>query len=192
MDMEIDLESGPCSSGPQVLVESAPGSPDKSSKERMLDLLDKMELRVERLRQEAFRLEEEKDKVLTALVTLRNSDVLHNLAEEDRNDVLRYTDRVTSRCLTVEVPMKIERDEVQEESLHRVNSMIDALVVQLRADPAGSRHQCFTYLNACSSSVEQGVTDKTFEATVLACSLDDQKHIQKRLQGLLYYIDKNT
>lgn len=70
--------------------------------------------------------------------------------------------------------------------------MIDALVVQLRADAAGSRHQCLTYLNACSSSVEQGITDKTFEATVLACSVDDQKQIQKRLQGLLYYIDKHA
>lgn len=179
-------------SSPQVLVESAPGSPEKSGKERMLDLLDKMELRVERLRQEAFRLEEEKDKVLTTLVSLRTSDMLQNLQEVDRDDVLRYADRVTSRCLTVEVPLKIERDEVQEESLHVVNSMIDSLVVQLRADPAGSRKQCMSYLNACSSSVEQDVTDEAFEATVLSCSLDDQKLIQKRLQGLLNYIDKNT
>lgn len=72
--------------------------------------------------------------------------------------------------------------------------MIDSLVVQLRADPSGSRKQCMSYLNACSSSVEQDVTvtDETFEATVLSCSLDDQKLIQKRLQGLLNYIDKNT
>ncbi|XP_026288447.1 BAG family molecular chaperone regulator 2 [Frankliniella occidentalis] len=188
MEMEVDCQD----SSPRVLVESAPGSPDKSSKERMLDILDKIELRVERLRQEACRLEEEKDKVLTTLVALRNSDMLQNLGAGEREDVLRYADRVTSRCLTVEVPMKIERDEAQEESLHVVNSMIDALVVQLRADPGGSRQQCLTYLNACSSSVEQDVTDKTFEATVLACSVDDQKHIQKRLQGLLNYIDKNT
>ncbi|KAK3933290.1 BAG family molecular chaperone regulator 2 [Frankliniella fusca] len=188
MEMEVDCQD----SSPRVLVESAPGSPDKSSKDRMLDLLDKIELRVERLRQEAFRLEEEKDKVLNTLVTLRNSDVLQNLPDGERDDVLRYADRVTSRCLSVEVPMKIERDDVQEESLHVVNSMIDALVVQLRADPGGSRHQCLTYLNACSSSVEQDVTDKTFEATVLSCSVDDQKQIQKRLQGLLNYIDKNT
>lgn len=39
----------------------------------------------------------------------------------DRVDVLRYADRVTSRCHTVEVPLKIERDEVQEESLHVVS-----------------------------------------------------------------------
>lgn len=186
--MEVDCQD----SSPQVLVESAPGSPNKSSKDNMLDLLDKMELRVERLRQEAFRLEEEKDKVLTTLVSLRNSDLLQNLPDEECKDVLRYADRVTMRCLSVEVPMKIERDESQEDSLHQVNSMIDAMVVQLRADPISSRQQCITYLNACSSSVEQGVTDKTFEAAVLSCSLDDQKHIQKRLQGLLAYIDKNT
>lgn len=77
MEMEVDC----LDSSPQVLVESAPGSPDKSTKERMLDLLDKMELRVERLRREAFRLEEEKDKVLTTLVTLRNSDILQNLCQ---------------------------------------------------------------------------------------------------------------
>ena len=77
MEMEVDC----LDSSPQVLVESAPGSPDKSCKERMLDLLDKMELRVERLRQEAFRLEEEKDKVLTTLVTLRNSDLLQSLPQ---------------------------------------------------------------------------------------------------------------
>jgi len=44
-------------------------------------------------------------------------------------------------------------------------------------------------MNACSSH-GLGHSDKNFETAILGCTLDDQKRIKKRLQGLLDYIDK--
>jgi BCL2-associated athanogene 2 len=35
-----------------------------------------------------------------------------------------------------------------------------------------------------------GMADKNFETAILGCTLDDQKRVKKRLQGLLDYIDK--
>jgi BCL2-associated athanogene 2 len=44
-------------------------------------------------------------------------------------------------------------------------------------------------MNACSSH-STGHSDKIFETAILGCTLDDQKKIKKRLQGLSDYIDQ--
>lgn len=78
----------------------------------------------------------------------------------------------------------------QEEALHQVNHLIDCLVMGLKSDPDGTKAKCITYMNACSSHYVHGVTDKNFECVLLGCTLDDQKRVKKRLQGLLNYFDK--
>lgn len=50
-------------------------------KDRLVGLLDQIELHVEQLRKDAARLEEEKDTLLTTLDTLRNNDILISLEE---------------------------------------------------------------------------------------------------------------
>lgn len=50
-------------------------------KDRLVTLLDQIELHVEQLRKDAARLEEEKDTLLTTLDTLRNNDILISLEE---------------------------------------------------------------------------------------------------------------
>lgn len=158
-------------------------------KDRLVGLLDQIEMHVEQLRKDACRLEEEKDTLLTTLDTLRNNDILHVLEEPDRDDVLRYADRLSMRCLTVDVLVKVQRDHVQQEALHQVNGLIDSLVVGLRQDPSATRQRCAEFMNACTSH-DIGHSDKIFETAILGCTLDDQKRIKKRLQGLLDYIDK--
>lgn len=86
--------------------------------------------------------------------------------------------------------MLTHRDKMQEDALHQVNSLIDSLVMGLREDPDGAKARCISYMNACSSHFVQGVTDKKFESALLGCTLDDQKRVKKRLQGLLNYLDK--
>lgn len=71
----------------------------------------------------------------------------------------------------------------------QVNGLIDSLVVGLRDDPIGTRFRCASFMNACSSQ-SVGNSDKNFETAILGCTMDDQKRIKKRLQGLLDYIDK--
>lgn len=53
----------------------------KQPKDRMITLLDQIELRVEQLRRDALRLEEEKDTMLTTLDTLRTNETLAFLEE---------------------------------------------------------------------------------------------------------------
>lgn len=40
----------------------------------------------------------------------------------DKDDVLRYAERLSMRCLTVDVLVKIQRDQIQEEALHQVHT----------------------------------------------------------------------
>lgn len=158
-------------------------------KDRLVGLLDQIELHVEQLRKDAARLEEEKDTLLTTLDTLRNNDILISLEEPDRDDVLRYAERLSMRCSTVDVLVTVQRDHVQQEALHQVNGLIDSLIINLRHDPSSTRQRCAEFMNACSSH-GMGHSDKIFETAILGCTLDDQKRIKKRLQGLLDYIDK--
>ncbi|KAK0167813.1 hypothetical protein PV327_001673 [Microctonus hyperodae] len=159
-------------------------------KDRFVSLLDQIELRVEQLRKDALRLEEEKDTMLTTLDTLRNNeDMLESLDDSDRDDVLRYAERLSMRCLTVDVLVKVQRDDMQQDALHQVNGLIDSLVMGLKNDPSATRSRCSSFMNACSSHAV-GHSDKIFETAILGCTLDDQKRVKKRLQGLLDYIDK--
>lgn len=105
----------------------------------------------------------------------------------ERDDILRYADRITNRCHTIDVHIRIQRDQTQEEALHQINHLIDGLVVGLRIDPDGTRARCLSYMNACSSHFVHGITDKNFESALLGCTLDDQKRVKKRLNGLLSY-----
>lgn len=54
---------------------------DANSKEKVIGLLDRIEMRVERLRKDALRLEEEKDTLITTIETLRNCDSVVSLEE---------------------------------------------------------------------------------------------------------------
>lgn len=53
----------------------------KKPKDRLVYLLDQIELRVEQLRRDALRLEEEKDTMLTTLETLRTNENVTLLEE---------------------------------------------------------------------------------------------------------------
>lgn len=106
----------------------------------------------------------------------------------EREEIVHYVDRVQSRCSTVEIRVHTVRNEMQEESLNQVNTYIDSLVVDLHGDPTIVKDRCISYMAACASKSDENV-DKTFESAVLGCSLDDQKRVRRRLQGLMNYID---
>ncbi|KAK9877522.1 hypothetical protein WA026_018630 [Henosepilachna vigintioctopunctata] len=162
----------------------------KTPKERVIELLDVLESHVEKLRKEASQMEEERDQLLSSIDSVRNADVMSDLVESDKDDIHRYADRIMSRCLTVEVKILTQRDSLQEEALHQVNHLINGLIMCVKSDPDYAMAKCSSYMNACSPHVEQGVTDKHFESTLLGCTVDDQKRVKKRLQGLLKYFDK--
>lgn len=55
--------------------------PSRDPKDRLLDVLDRIEAHVEDLRKESLRLEERKDALFTTLDAIRNSDHLGNLCK---------------------------------------------------------------------------------------------------------------
>ncbi|KAF7271456.1 BAG family molecular chaperone regulator 2 [Rhynchophorus ferrugineus] len=163
---------------------------NKPPKERILELLDVLEAKVEKLRKDASALEEDRDKILATLDSVRHTDLIHQLDQNDADDVVRYTDSIINRCQTVEVRVLTQRDTMQEEALFQVNHLIDSMVMDLRNDHVAAKQRCISYVNACSSTMIDGVMDKNFESAVLGCTLDDQKRVKKRLQGLLSYFDR--
>ncbi|KAK9502892.1 hypothetical protein O3M35_011579 [Rhynocoris fuscipes] len=160
-------------------------------RDKLLGILDQIEAHVERLRKETQLLEEKKDSIFTALDTIKNSDLITELQSTDRDDIDRYIERLTSRCTTIEVFVRTERDKEQEEALFQVNRYIDGLVVSFKTDPITTRVKCKSFMAACTSQPEIA-SDKAFESALLGCALDDQKKIKKRLYGLFTYIDQST
>ncbi|XP_050312170.1 BAG family molecular chaperone regulator 2 [Anthonomus grandis grandis] len=163
---------------------------DKHPKERIVEILDVLEGHVERIRREAAQLEENRDHVLATLDSILQNDLINQLDESDADDVTRYAERVMNRCQTVEVRVLTLRDQMQEDALSQINHLIDSLVMDLRHDHEAAKQRCLSYMNACSSIMVEGVMDKKFESALLGCTLDDQKRVKKRLQGLLSYFER--
>ncbi|KAF5278042.1 hypothetical protein FQR65_LT15814 [Abscondita terminalis] len=186
-----DLGATGCSFGSLVLptIDENLATESKSNKQRIIELLDVLEAHVEKLRKDAIKLEDDRDALLSSLDTVKNTDLLHELSENERDDVLHFADRIVNRCLTVDLKINTQRDQTQEEALHQINHLIDSLVVGMKTDPDNTQSKCISYLNSCSSH-GQGVIDKNFESILLGCTVDDQKRVKKRLQGLHNYIDK--
>jgi len=91
-------ESGDAS--PRITVEPAPDSPDASGRgpyERLMDILDLLELDSEKLRRDAEKLADKKDELMTTLDALRTSDHLLDLPEGK----LRFRLRMTSLCYSL-------------------------------------------------------------------------------------------
>lgn len=133
------------SSEPHI-TENHSNSPSKSAKDRMIDMLDQVEIYVETLRKEAARLEDERDKLLTTLDNLRNNELMLEMEKSERDDIHHYAEKIARRCHTIEVAVRTTRDSSQEEALHQVNRFIDGLVIGLRNDIQGTRLFAFLYL----------------------------------------------
>ncbi|XP_059059050.1 BAG family molecular chaperone regulator 2-like [Achroia grisella] len=148
-------------------------------------------MRLERLRRDTVRIEEERDSLLFTLDSVKHSDLLNDVSECDKDEIMQYAERILARAMTVEVAVRTDRDSQQEEALHQVNIYIDQLVVSVQEDAVVAHTRCQMYINACSSQPDPSTgTDKNFETAILGCTLDDQKRVKKRLQGLQDYFAK--
>ncbi|XP_041984332.1 BAG family molecular chaperone regulator 2 [Aricia agestis] len=193
--MEVDLYgtdwSAPSESSRLPLIDETSALGNQPPKDRLVAVLDQVEMRVERLRRDTVRIEEEKDSLLSTLDSIKHSDLLADISECDRDDITRYADRILARAMTVDVAVRTDRDPQQEEALHQVNMYIDQLVMSLHEDTVVAHTRCQTFMNACTSQPDPNSgTDKNFETAILGCTLDDQKRVKKRLQGLLDYFAK--
>ncbi|XP_055531854.1 BAG family molecular chaperone regulator 2 isoform X2 [Wyeomyia smithii] len=165
---------------------------------RFIGILDQLDSKVEKLRKDALMLQEKKDFLAMSVDVLKNNEYLTGLNENEREEISCYVQRISGRLSTVELSVCTVRDRAQEDSLHHINSLIDALISS--SDPVISRMRCQQFLNACSttdtttySDLDPAMcSDKKFENVLLGCTLDDQKTIKKRLQALLAYLTQQT
>lgn len=188
--MEVDIYS--IAEGSRLpLIDETSALGTQAPKDRLIAVLDQVEMRVERLRRDTVRIEEEKDSLLSTLDSVKHSELLGDISDCDKDDIMRYAERILARAMTVEVAVRTDRDTQQEEALHQVNLFIDQLVMSVHEDAVIAHTRCQTYMNACTSQPDPSSgTDRNFETAILGCTLDDQKRIKKRLQGLLDYFAK--
>lgn len=109
----------------------------------------------------------------------------------DKEDINQFADRIVNRCETVHISVLTTRNDSQLNCLEEINTLIDKIVNTLRDDPESAKFTCQSYLASCSSS-DNINGSKVFETAVLGCTIDDQKRIYKRLQGLFDYIVHTT
>ncbi|XP_016931987.4 BAG family molecular chaperone regulator 2 isoform X1 [Drosophila suzukii] len=174
-----------------------------NASERFVNILDQLDARVEKLRKDALNLQEKKDYLLMSMDLIKSNEMMQNMSEAEREEIMLYIQRVSSRLGTVELNVRTVRDNSQEDSLSQINVLIDTMIKM--GDPVIARQRCQLYLNACCSSsmdpsghmdtlpeADVGPVDKKFESVLLGCTLDDQKNIKKRLQALMGYLNKQT
>ncbi|KQS44106.1 BAG family molecular chaperone regulator 2 isoform X2 [Drosophila erecta] len=174
-----------------------------NASERFVTILDNLDARVEKLRKDALNLQEKKDYLLMSMDLIKSNEMMQNMSEAEREEIILYIQRVSSRLGTVELNVRTVRDNSQEDSLSQINALIDNMIKM--GDPVIGRQRCQLYLNACCSSsmdpsghmdtvpeADAGPIDKKFESVLLGCTLDDQKNIKKRLQALMGYLNKQT
>lgn len=151
---------------------------------RLVEMLDHIEKRVELLRDHACSMEQERDTLISMLHTVRSSQDLTLVSEGEREEIEITAQRLMGRTLTVEVCVTTPRNEQQQKALERVNTFIDELVTKIQTDLDGAKKSCYEYLNACLPEAKGPINQK-FQSAVIECTADDQKKIRKRLESLL-------
>nr|XP_016931989.2 BAG family molecular chaperone regulator 2 isoform X2 [Drosophila suzukii]XP_016931990.2 BAG family molecular chaperone regulator 2 isoform X2 [Drosophila suzukii] len=202
---DLDAETPESSDGFEVSWSETSFQSDRpyNASERFVNILDQLDARVEKLRKDALNLQEKKDYLLMSMDLIKSNEMMQNMSEAEREEIMLYIQRVSSRLGTVELNVRTVRDNSQEDSLSQINVLIDTMIKM--GDPVIARQRCQLYLNACCSSsmdpsghmdtlpeADVGPVDKKFESVLLGCTLDDQKNIKKRLQALMGYLNKQT
>lgn len=81
-------------------------------------------LQVEKLRSAALALDNERDNILSSLDAVFNSQLVDKLEKSvDVDEINRYIERLTRRCLAVQVDVKTERSPPQVDSLNKVEDI---------------------------------------------------------------------
>jgi BCL2-associated athanogene 2 len=160
-----------------------------------MSILDGMDKEVEALRKHARKLQEKRDQLHTRIDLLKTDFLAPEIDNMDQDEMKYYLKRIHDRLQTIDVNVETIRDDLQVDSIHTINNLIDEIIKF--GDPIEKRNKCQQYLNSCSSNEfqfqEEGaivMTDKRFESYLLSCSLDDQKLIRKRLEALMTYLMK--
>ncbi len=158
--------------------------------DKLIGMLDEIEKRVEHLRETAAVMEQEREALMEMLNTVQVNKEMLRLGEGDRDDIEATTNRLLSRCRTVQVLVSTPRNTEQSKALDSVNQQIEELLQKIQDDLNISKQKCQYFLNACQPDQPLGPIDQKFQAAVIECTADDQKKVRRRLERLMSVIDR--
>ncbi|KRY54009.1 BAG family molecular chaperone regulator 2, partial [Trichinella britovi] len=159
--------------------------------DRIVNLLDEIEKRIESLRETATVMEQEKENIIEMLSTVQMNKDLLKLNQGEKDDIEATANRLINRCRAVQVSVATIRNSEQAKALEIVNEKIEDLLKKMQEDINMSRQTCQTYLNACNPDSPNGPIDQKFQANLIECTADDQKKIRRRLEQLLNLIERS-
>ncbi|XP_063968365.1 BAG family molecular chaperone regulator 2-like [Lytechinus pictus] len=169
---------------PNNFTDDHDGGGGKQANEYLLKTLDALEVRVEKMRETARSIDDEKTRLLDSLNTMMQSEAIDHLSEAEREELGLYIDRLITRCLTVDINIQTIRTPAQEESLLKVKGYLRDLIDTLQSNLEQSSQRVKLYLNSCLGGTELGPVDERFQGALLGCAAEDQKMIRKKLQEI--------
>ncbi|XP_035224226.1 BAG family molecular chaperone regulator 2-like isoform X2 [Stegodyphus dumicola] len=152
--------------------------------QRLVEMLDHIEERVELLREHASAMENEREALLSVLSAIKSNKDLQYVTEGEREEIEITALRLMNRTQTVEVSVTTPRNELQQQALDKVEKFYTDLQAYAETDPAGAKATLQSYINACLSDCKGAINQK-FQAAVLECTADDQKRTRKKLESLM-------
>lgn len=158
---------------------------ENNSDKFLRNLLDDVEKRVEKLRDQAVEMEQEKESLLATLQKIQDNDLNIEFKDGEREEIEANAERLICRCLTVEVNVTTPRNEIQERALQRTKEILQNLKGQIKIGKHLAVETAKSYLNSCSSEPEGTIIDYRFQGLVLECTADDQKKIRKHLKEMI-------
>lgn len=159
-------------------------SGEEDSRPFVWKCLDEIGKRVEKLREDAVKLEAEKKVLLSMLQDVQDKNS-RNMPEVEVEEIEAMAERLVCRCLTVDIGIITPRTEEQETALNKVNKLMHEIEHQFNLDIQKTLHRAKAYLNACLSEPVGAHIDHRFQGMVIECTIDDQKKIRKRLECLV-------
>lgn len=159
-------------------------SGEEDSRPFVWKCLDEIGKRVEKLREDAVKLEAEKKVLLSMLQDVQDKNS-RNMPEVEVEEIEAMTERLICRCLTVDIGIITPRTEEQETALNKVNKLMHEIEHQFNLDIQKTLHRAKAYLNACLSEPVGAHIDHRFQGMIIECNIDDQKKIRKRLELLV-------
>ncbi|XP_071837797.1 BAG family molecular chaperone regulator 2-like [Apostichopus japonicus] len=154
------------------------------TRDRIQETLDSLENGVDKMRELARVVKEDREAILNSLGSLLNSPILKDTKGAEREEIELRLDHLVKRCLGVEIEVQIIRNQSQQLAMERVTEILESLVDSAHSDLRRTKTVAQRYLNSCLTE-PKGPTDEGFQATLLECAADDQKEIRKKLQILL-------
>jgi len=102
----------------------------------------------------------------------------------EKEEIELAADRLTCRCLTVDVSVTVPRSTDQELALKRGEQYLQNTEEKLRSDIESAKDSIQGMLNACLTDCDgNGPINMAFQKVVLSCAMEDQKQIRQKLNS---------